>query len=304
MLFSKIYYFQTSSKREIFVYEVILIEIIMKLHIIQKKLLITFSFICLSLVAFNPNIAKGQTHHSCVNSIANWSVAKVYSKKKPKYWIDPKFTRSERIFIEKALKIAVDRFQEKSIWQTVRSSYGFANPKNETITNAGFCNNINIRRNLLFHQLYSLSATNPENAKREFPNIYIYHSNTPPKRGTPGWVGYAYYNKVSVYWNFQTRRWERSGNFQLYLNQFFLQKSGIYKSEDYWAGTIAHEMLHNLGHQHPDASNKKYQSFQINVLANAVRDFGRVESAGEIIKYPVHTCRLKSTGRAETAGDV
>lgn len=270
----------------------------------QQNFLITLSLVFLFLFALSPTIAKAQAHHSCVNSIANWSVAKVYSKKKPKYWIDPKFTSTERLFIENALKIAVDRIQEKSIWQTVRSNYGFANPKRATISNAGFCNNLNVRRNLLFHQLYTLTSTNRENARRQFPQIFIYHSNTPPKRGRAGWVGYAYYNKVSIYWDFQTQRWERSGNFQMYLNQHFLKKYGIYKSVDYWAGTIAHEMLHNLGHQHPDASNKQYQSYQINVLANAVRDFGRVESAGDAIKYPVHTCRLKSTGRAETAGDV
>ena len=91
--------------------------------------------------------------------------------------------------------------------------------------------------------------------------------------------------------------------FEIYLNQHFLQKTGIYKNENYWAGTIAHEMLHNLGHQHPNASDSKYNQFQINVLANAVRSFGFAATAGDIVEYPIHTCKSKASGDA-TAGDI
>jgi hypothetical protein len=268
----------------------------------MQKILIS-SLVFMFLI-FIPSMVKGQTD-VCQNLKVDWKnigQKAIKKKKAQKYWIDPKFKATERAFIKKALETAVERIQDKEVWQTVKSNYGFAYPKAKTIINSGICNNIEARRNLLFHQLYYLSSTDGINATSEFPEILIHYRNLPPKRGENGWVGYAYYNRVSIYWDDSTRRWEQSGSFSIYLNKYYLDKQGIYKDVNYWAGTIGHEMLHNLGHQHPDASSAKYQEYQINVLANAIRSFGQTfEATASGLEYPKHVCLSKSNGEQTNA---
>ncbi|NNF00124.1 MAG: hypothetical protein HKN25_13970 [Pyrinomonadaceae bacterium] len=254
--------------------------------------------ILLSAFLFFPQTARAQALHNCLSSVQNWQLSKISRKKTPAYWIDPGFSTAEQKFVKEALSKAVRRIQKKSIWREVNSSYRFAYPKNKTIANSGLCNNLSVKRNLLFHQLNFISSE----STGQFPKIYIYRRNIAPKKGSTGWLGYAYYDRVSVFWDYASRRWRRSGNFQLYLNQHFLRRNGIYKSSDFWAGTIAHEMLHNLGHQHPNAKDKRYRTFQINVMADAIRRYGPAATAGEI-EYPVHQCRLKAAGEA-TAGHI
>ncbi len=264
-----------------------------------KKILISIGF--LSLFVFIIQTAKAQANYNCIDSIANWNTIKTAKKKTPDYWIDPKFTAAEQEFIKKSLVVAVERIQEKEIWQEVSKTYGFAHPKSDTIFDSGFCNSIDIQRNLLFHQLYYLSVSSQKTGPETFPKIYIYHENIAPTEDDLGWVGYAYYNKVKIFWDSQKNNWEREGDFQLYLNRYYLNADGIYKNENYWAGTIVHEMLHNLGHQHPDISDAKYNQFQINVLANIIRNFGFAATAGDM-KFPTHTCRSKSTGEGTASG--
>lgn len=271
------------------------------LQIIQKFSKIGYSLILLGFMLFGVQNTSAQAHHGCINSVANWSVINVQKKKTPDYWIDEKFTAAEREFIKNALETAVDRIQEKDIWQEVSKTYGFAHPLADTISSSGFCNSIDIQRNLLFHQLSYLSKTTRKDSQEKFPKIYIYYDNIEPKEGELGWVGYAYYNKVKISWNEEKSDWEREGDFELYLNKFFLKQDGIYKNPDYWAGTIAHEMLHNLGHQHPDALDDTYNKFQINVLANVIRNFGFEATAGDTV-YPKHICNMKSTGESTQRG--
>lgn len=245
--------------------------------------------------------APAQANHDCIGSVADWTAAGSLRKKAPDFRIDPKFTAAERAFIRKAVVTAVDRIQDREIWRQASESYAFAHPKAEAIHSAGFCNSADVQRNLLFHQLFHLANPSAPGTPGRFPRITIQHSNTPPGKDRPGWVGYAYYNKVRIYWNYEKDNWDREGDFQLYLNQYYLRQDGIYQSEDYWAGTVVHEMLHNLGHQHPDVTDATYGSFQINVLADIVRRQGFDASAGDV-GFPVHTCRSVSSGDA-TAQD-
>jgi hypothetical protein len=227
----------------------------------------------------------------------NWNNIGKQKKKIQTYWIDPKFSATERNFIKNALEITVERIQDRSVWQTVKDTYKFAYPKAETLSNSGVCDSIDSRRNLLFHQLFQISSSNGFNPNNQFPEILIHYRNIPPKKDTIGWVGYAYYDRVNVYWDFANSRWEQSGSFSIYLNEHYLQQAGIYKDVNYWAGTIGHEMLHNLGHQHPDSTDAKYQQYQINVLANTIRSFGqKFEATAGDIEYPKHICNSKSTG--------
>lgn len=42
------------------------------------------------------------------------------------------------------------------------------------------------------------------------------------------------------------------GDFSIALNSWYLGGGEPYSDPNYWAGTIAHEMLHNLGHLHAE----------------------------------------------------
>ena len=44
----------------------------------------------------------------------------------------------------------------------------------------------------------------------------------------------------------------QEGDFDLEINTHFVNSGGRYNNAEEWASTIAHEMLHNLGHRHPE----------------------------------------------------
>ncbi len=245
----------------------------------------------LSFVIISHQTVNAQPAHGCQSRIVNWNVRAVQKKRNYRYQIDAKFNLQQRTFIRRALQIAVDRMQEKSVWQEVRSTYGFAYPTVKTVNNSGFCNNINIRRNILFHQLYYLSV--PEGNKltsRKLPDVKIFYRKEAPKPGKLGWVGKAPYDAVSIYWSNATNRWQKSGYFKISINAHYLFKNEMYSSVDYWAGIIVHEMLHNLGHRHPKSTHPNYRKYQINVMAYAIQNFGQDSAGPAKSRYPVYAC--------------
>jgi hypothetical protein len=60
----------------------------------------------------------------------------------------------------------------------------------------------------------------------------------------------------------------QSGEFDVQINRYMLASGGVMNDPEEWASTIAHEMLHNLGHLHDKGDYTDKQ--QINVLNNAV----------------------------------
>ena len=95
-------------------------------------------------------------------------------------------------------------------------------------------------------------------------NIYPYHSND------FSW-GKANYDLVSV--EFSRGRFTIHGEFKIYLNHSRLGGGGSHSSPAAWAGLIAHEMLHNLGHMHGKGDYRS--SLQINAVQQAVFQAGR-----------------------------
>jgi hypothetical protein len=212
----------------------------------------------------------------CTNAVADWR-SKGAGRNSYRRSIDSRFNETERNLIERALRIAVSRIQKKSNWERVRELYGYAWVTRGTLDSTGLCDEVDVMRNLLFHQLYWLSMPNGENdTSQPFPDIYIRMGYEPSREGYSGWVARAPYNTVNLYWDWRFGEWRLSDDskFDITLNNYHLATGGIYSDPEYWAGTIAHEMGHNLGHQHPSPSDPNYSKYQINILDEVIQNDG------------------------------
>lgn len=120
------------------------------------------------------------------------------------------------------------------------------------LTNLGSYNSRLGYADIILHQLVALRET----ANR--PKLHIELAHRPNKQA----VGWANTNLVQV--KFNRDRYTIEGEFRIYLNSHFLGGSGHYSDPYYWAGTIAHEMLHNLGHLHiTDRESSQYARCQL-----------------------------------------
>ncbi|WP_339749728.1 hypothetical protein [uncultured Rubinisphaera sp.] len=97
------------------------------------------------------------------------------------------------------------------------------------------------------------------------PELYIYAEYEKDKDA----YGWANTNLVQV--KFRKSGVDISGDFKIHLNTYYLGAEGYLSSPSFWAGTIAHEMLHNLGHLHiKDRSNPNYSRCQLIAHERAV----------------------------------
>jgi hypothetical protein len=185
----------------------------------------------LVLFAFYPQPAEGMNlTDRCTNEIADWR-KKGTGLNSYRRWIDPRFSETEKSLIARALRIAVGRMQKKSNWERVRELYGYASVSHSTITSAGLCDEADVRRNLLFHQLYWLSLPNGKNdTAQPFPDIYIRMGYEPIRRGYSGWVARAPLNTVKIFWDWRLGEWRLSDDskFDITLNNALLATGGIY----------------------------------------------------------------------------
>jgi hypothetical protein len=117
---------------------------------------------------------------------------------------------------------------------------------------------------LLNYQLLTLRKwTLPPDA-RSSPKLYIHSTHSSQNA-----FAWGPYNTVTV--EGDAKNYEVSGHFAVYLNFRYLGASGLNSDPWIWAATIAHEMLHNLGHMHPENVNDpKYERRQINAFTAAL----------------------------------
>lgn len=230
----------------------------------------------LVLFACYPQPAEGMNLTGrCTSAIADWR-NKGAGRNSFQHSIDSRFSETEKDLIRRSLRIAISRMQKKSNWERVRELYGYASVTNVTLASAGLCNEADVRRNLLFHQLYWLSLPNGKNdTAPAFPDIHIRMGYEKARRGE-GWVARAPLNTVKLFWDWRLEEWRLSDDskFDITLNNALLATGGIYSDPEYWAGTIAHEMAHNLGHSHPSSSDPNFSKYQINVLDEVIQNDG------------------------------
>jgi hypothetical protein len=133
---------------------------------------------------------------------------------------------------------------------------------------------------LLWYQLQSLRIA------REKPTLTI----TAYYDKDVNAVAWAHYNRVKV--KYSRDGFTVEGAFEITVNTFYLGGADPYSDPYYWAGTIAHEMLHNLGHMH-DKSNREavYYDRQMIVFERAVYWGGRYRRG---LRTPVIRCGGRS----------
>lgn len=114
-------------------------------------------------------------------------------------------------------------------------------------------------RDILWYQMIALRSTKTR------PDLNIHAEYDKDKNA----VGWANTNTVKV--KFSKEGFVIEGEFNIALNTYFLGGGGHYKDPYYWAGTIAHEMLHNLGHLHLEKrDDPKYSECQLIAHERAV----------------------------------
>lgn len=183
------------------------------------------------------------------------------------------FAAGDVTMLKKAVNLAVVRFQEERIRQNAYSQARYALVTGHAYRNSHLLASNENSWNLMWRQLYYLSLPNgPGDTGPAFPDITITGVYAPPSMGSRGWLGRATYDTVSVYMSGRNVR--QNGRFVIQLNTYFFNKSAYYANPDEWAATIAHEMLHNLGHRHDDA-RVDYESLQIVAFDRAVKYNGR-----------------------------
>ena len=175
------------------------------------------------------------------------------------YQIHSGFTENEIILIENALQIIDQRLFKPEILQNM---YRVCGTSGVSLAKQVWSRSqlekhpeYHQRHDLLRFQLMCLE-------KVKFPTIHlypIYEKSDTQARGNLGCVScIAHRSTFSI-----------QGNFQMKLNRYNLDVDNerFQANSIYWAGTIVHEMLHNLGHQHVDDDYS--DRWQINVLENS-----------------------------------
>ncbi|MGB8507034.1 MAG: hypothetical protein WCD76_01385, partial [Pyrinomonadaceae bacterium] len=210
------------------------------------------SLLVLVFLGFYPQTSEGKAAiGNCTNAIVDWE-KKGTGSNSYRRWIDPSFSSAEKDLIEKALRIAVNRIQKKSNWEQIKDLYTYAWITSDSLASSGICNGADMRQNLLFNQLYWLSVPNGKNdTAQPFPDIYIRKGYEQTTKGYTGWVARAPYDTVKIFWDWDIKEWRLSDDskFEITLNNYYVNAGRIYSDPEYWAGTIAHEMGHNLGHR-------------------------------------------------------
>jgi len=215
--------------------------------------------------------------------------------------IDNRFGTAERMILAQACQLAVERMQSTEIRSKVSQLSGFASLSSSVMSRSHATDTSESRWNLLGRQLATLSLPNgPYDSEPAFPNIYILYGSEAPRGGGSGWLGRAYLDLVTVYWDSAQGEWKQKGKFVLTINDYFVARGQRYSDPNDWAGTIAHEMLHNLGHSHPDSSDPNYSKFQINVLDALVQNYGSEYKGTPWSLVADHSCEPAESPSART----
>ena len=199
----------------------------------------------------------------------------VYAANSVNCEIDNRFGATERRILEEACQLAVKRMQSPALRDKVNQQSSFSYLSDSVMSRSHATDSRDSRWNLLRRQLLTLSLPNgPNDSGPSFPDVYVLYGNEQPTGSELGWLGRAYLDLVTIYWDSTDREWKQKGSFVLTINDYFVARGQRYSDPNDWAGTIAHEMLHNLGHMHPDSSNPDYSKYQINVLDALIQNNG------------------------------
>lgn len=195
---------------------------------------------------------------------------------KMSYQLDDAFSPEQKVLLRRAVESVNVRFAEAAVWaNTMRNERKFL-LKEDAILDASIARNSG--RNLLYYQLTYLKAYG-------YPKLNVHAFSKAEDT-----LGFAYTaDKVILKFktedvkNFGKDTAEVSGEFKIHLNRYHIGRAGDYSAHEFWAGVIAHEMLHNLGHSHP---KDDYDEFlQIMSFQNAIRTNGTYKSGAKAPRF-------------------
>lgn len=175
-----------------------------------------------------------------------------------RYLLAGNFNATESNIIAQAVSLVANRMLDGRmfLWTRARYRRWFVRVPNRTFANTAAFEAWFVRI-----QLASLSAVG-------FPQLTIRSRYEP--RGS--WVGEASVGRVRTeYYVINGRNVPSvTGSFDITLNTGLLGNAAYHAGRDaaYWAGVITHEMLHNLGHEHPV---NVYDGLFIRTYQNAVQ---------------------------------
>lgn len=198
------------------------------------------------------------------------------------------FTRDERRLLEEAMAIFYRRFLSDEVlhaddnccFERARINVGDNFPFQDF-------NDFNLPsdRWLLLIQLNLLQTKVLGSGKVKFPKVRLNYQNVPEGK----YLAQAYVGVMRV----ATGHDGFAGKFELDVNAWYLHnaRQADLSNPIYWAGVIAHELLHNLGHSHPQGrADADYYKTQLVVYEHALRANGQYTFGDE--KTPV-LCRRK-----------
>lgn len=174
----------------------------------------------------------------------------------PYWYIDRRFGAREREILEGGLALFQERFLqnygptgETKDGDTVTWSSTYHSVTDE---HAGDFKS-SVSRSKMFYSDWLDMWQHFVHNEKPFPSITLKYKNVP--KG--GFVAQAPLDEILIkdYPNSTTHK----GEFKIYINDWYVN-NGDYSwsdSADYWAGTIAHEAWHNLGHQHPSSRTSR-----------------------------------------------
>lgn len=205
--------------------------------------------------------------------------------------ISPNFGTKETAILKKACNLAAELLQSEEVRREVYERAKYARLTDSILSWANATVTRENRWYLLQRQLVTLSLPNGENdTEPAFPDIFIRYGNEPPQNGDISWLGRARIGTVAVYWDGKVEEWKQKGSFDITINDYFVARGQRYSDPNDWAGTIAHEMLHNLGHNHPHWSDPNYPKYQINVLDELIQNYGYGSKGSRRTLLSIHGC--------------
>ena len=168
------------------------------------------------------------------------------------------FSTLEGEIIIEALQLVANRLTSPHIWQNM---YELLGERGCYLADGVWKrSNVGVTKGYERYELLRWQLTNLR------PTCPVIHVVPYSKRGTSEW-GRASLGRVALVSTERGRRVRIEGEFEVKLNRDWVGRSGPGSSPDAWAGLIAHEMLHNLGHRHHDYSHR----WQINAFQQCVK---------------------------------
>lgn len=239
------------------------------------------------ILVITPSLWAQDTERSPISQV-------ITAELRDEYRLDDDFTNNERRLLRRALEIVYERFLADKVWNNFTSE---TRARERTLSRAGIYFDKDaigkqgqIDRKLLTphhisprqpnnHDLVFRAQFNRlrwhvlEQQQAKFPAIVLSAVSASPnsdkfdiwKQKAHAW---AEVGTVTVSPETSNAKELIRGEFEISINTHKLRNANSRQFRDpyFWAGTIAHEMLHGLGHRHPSAGTEGYWLYEINIF--------------------------------------